>query len=201
MGCHLERRCCRHPTRHGYGWSDGRWINLLAWDPPLSPHSLVQHTTSQAVVSWYHPVGTSCCPYLWTGGQHSGSCRCVSITRSGNLNICGTSLPFCSSVPAPPALHLCLSSSDLSSLPSLSLPVSKFLWFSVSPSLSLSPPKLYVSSPSSGVSASCLSSSPHLQACPQRQPPGPIPQLSRPWAAGDSGSVTSEDPRAPSMTT
>lgn len=117
MGCHLERRCCRHPTRHGYGWSDGRWINLLAWDPLLSPHSLVQHTTSQAVVSWYHPVGTSCCPYLWTGGQHSGSCQCVSITRSGNLNICGTSLPFCSSVPAPPALHLCLSSSDLSSLP------------------------------------------------------------------------------------
>lgn len=154
---------------------------------------------SQAVVSWFRPVGTTCCPYPRICGQHSGSCLCESITRSRNLNICGiSSLPFCSS------LLVCIFVSPALIFPlflCLSLPVSKFLWFSVSPTLSRSPPKLYVSSPSSGVSASCLSSSPHLQACPERQPPGSNPQLSRPWAAGDSGSVTSEDPRAPSMTT
>lgn len=117
MRCHLQRRCCRHPTGLGYGWGDGRWITLLAWDPALSLHSLVQHTRSQAVVSWYLSVGTTCCPYPRTRGQHSGSCLCVSITRSGNLNICGTSsLSFCSSVPVPPSLHLCLSSSGLSFL-------------------------------------------------------------------------------------
>ena len=165
-------------------WGDGRWITLSAWDPSFSLASfLIQHTRTKP----WSPSTTrmACCPRPRTDGWHSAFCWCVSITWSRSLSVQRNISPLLVSCPCAPISGI-FAAPALDLFPYLCQSVFRLLWFSGSPSLSLCPPQAVCLLPSSW--GLCLPSPhPHLQAFLRRQPQGPIPQLSRPWAAGDSG--------------
>lgn len=126
MGCHLQRRWCRHPTGHGV------MAGGASCSPGISafPKPLVQPSRSQALVR-----GTT--RWLAVFALDSVSCLCVPVTQSGHPNVCGAPLYLCLRSLAP---HPCIFVSSSESLLFLfsSLPMFPDFSGSLSPHLGVS---------------------------------------------------------------
>lgn len=193
MGCHLQRRWCHHPTGHGV------MAGGASCSPGISAFPQTPGSTQQvpSLGPWHHTVACCPCPRL-VGSTWCLACV-VPITHSGHLNVCGAFLYFClrSLSPIPASLSPALNLFSLFSLLCQCFQISLVLCLPTSESLSS---QLHVSCPSVFLASYLsISASPGLLCGGTSLSP---PPAVRPWGAGDSGSVISEDSaEAPSMTT